>query len=123
MRPGNGGGFFYLTSSGEVISVPSPKGFEEHYVLLHDACFFEVSGPLAAAQGGAQGGGGEEVAARLRAAFRARAMVLRVLYAASTGPRAVDAMARQVSERGESCTLSGIMWCLRLRILRRVTSM
>ncbi|CBJ33221.1 calmodulin-like myosin-light chain [Ectocarpus siliculosus] len=98
--PGNGGGFFYFTSSGDMLSVPSPKGFEEHYVLLDDASFFEVSGPLAAAQGGEQGGGGEGVAASLRAAFRARAGVLRVLYAASTGPRAVDAMARQMRDTG-----------------------
>ncbi|CAM9542999.1 unnamed protein product, partial [Ectocarpus sp. 12 AP-2014] len=95
-----GGGFFYLTNGGEVLSVPSPKGFEERYVLLDDASFFEVSGPLAAAQGGAQGGSGDDVAASLRAAFRARAGVLRVLYAASTGPRTVDAMARQMRDTG-----------------------
>lgn len=101
--PGNGGGFFYLSSSsGEVLSIPSSRGFEERYVLLDDASFFEVSGPLGAAQSGGSGGGysggGDEVAARLRQVFRGRAGLLRIAYAASVGPRSVEAMAQQVKE-------------------------
>ena len=89
--PGIGGGFFYLMCTGEVLALPSPTGFEERYVLLDDASFFEVSGPL-----GAQG---KECAARLRGVFRARAGVLRVAYAASLRSRSVEAMARQVKRR------------------------
>lgn len=93
--PGNGGGFFYLSSSGEVLSIPSPSGFEERYVLLDDAAFFEVSGPLGAAQGGEDGG--EEVAARFRDVFRKRARMLRIVYTSAVGPRSVEAICRQVS--------------------------
>lgn len=97
--PGNGGGFFYLTTSGEVLSIPSSRGFEERFVLVDDASFFEVSGPLSAVQSGGSGGcGGQEVAARLRQVFRGRAGVLRIVYAASVGPRSVEAMAQQVRE-------------------------
>lgn len=96
IAPGIGGGFFYLTCSGEVLALPSPTGFEERYVLLDDAPFFEVSGPL-----GAQG---KECAARLRGVFRARAGVLRVAYAASVRPRSVEAMAQQVREMAPART-------------------
>lgn len=80
-----------------MLSVPTSSGFEERYVLLEDASFFEVSGPLGAAQGG--GDGGEEVAARLREIFRKRVGMLRVLYTSAVGPRSVEAICRQVSTR------------------------
>lgn len=95
--PGNGGGFFYLSSNGEVLSVPSPSGFDERYVLLDDASFFEVSGPLGASQGG--GDGGEEVAARFREIFRKKAGILRIAYTSAVGPRSVEAICRQVRRR------------------------
>eukprot|EP00752_Nemacystus_decipiens_P008770 g7826.t1 len=95
---GNGGGFFYLSSSGEVLSVPSPNGFEERYVLLDDASFFEVSGPLGAAQSG--GDGGEEVAARFREIFRKRAGMSRVVYTSAVVPRSVEAIGRQMNDTG-----------------------
>lgn len=85
---GSGGGFFYLMCTGQVRALPSPMGFDKRYVLLDDASFFEVSGPL-----GAQG---NEHAARLRGVFRARAGVLRIVYAASVRPRSIEAMVRQV---------------------------
>lgn len=77
-----------------MLSVPSRRGFEESYVHLDDASFFEVSGPLGAAQGG--GHGGEEVAARLREIFRKRAEMLRIGYTSAVGPRSVEAICRQV---------------------------
>lgn len=77
-----------------MLSVPSPTGFEDRYILLDDASFFEVSGPLSAAQGG--GDGAEEVAARLREVFRKRAEMLRVVYTSAAGPRSVEAICRQV---------------------------
>eukprot|EP00903_Cladosiphon_okamuranus_P006300 g6178.t1 len=95
---GNGGGFFYLSSSGEVLSIPSPSGFEERYVLLDDAAFFEVSGPLGAARD--SGDGGEEVAARFRDIFRKRAGMLRIVYTSSVGPRSVEAICRQMNDTG-----------------------
>lgn len=93
---GIGGGFFYLICTGEVLALPSPTGFEERYVLLDDAPFFEVSGPL--------GTQAKECAARLRGVFRARAGVLRVAYAASVRPRSVEAMAQQVRRRAPGRT-------------------
>lgn len=80
-----------------MLSVPSPTGFEERYILLDDASFFEVSGPLGAAQSG--GEGGEEVAARLREIFRRRAGILRIVYISAVGPRSVEAICRQVIMR------------------------
>ncbi|CAM9744831.1 unnamed protein product [Scytosiphon promiscuus] len=98
---GKGGGFFYLCRSSEVLSIPTPRGFEEHYVAIDDASFFEVSGPLrAAAEAGTNGCDGAEVAARLRDIFRMRATVLRVAYAPAVGPRSVEAMGRQMNDTG-----------------------
>lgn len=77
-----------------MLFVPSASGFEERYVLLDDASFFEVSGPLGAAQGG--GDGGEEMAARYREIFRKRAEMLRIVYTPAVGPRSVEAIGRQV---------------------------
>ncbi len=88
-----------------MLFAPSPRGFEERYVLLDHAPFFEVSAPLRAAQGAGGGGGGvadEEVASQFREIFRVRAEILRVIYAASMGPRSVAAMAGQVSEEGRN---------------------
>lgn len=87
-RPGNAGGFFYLMCTGEVLVLMSPGGFDERFVLLDDASFFEVSGPL-----GAQD---NEGAVRFRRIFRARSRVLRVLYTASVGQRSREAIAEQV---------------------------
>lgn len=94
-----------------MLYAPSPRGFEERYVLLDCASFFEVSAPLRAAQGAGGGGGGvadEEVASQLREIFQGRAEILRVIYAASAGARSVAAMAGQVGEeeRNRLATLS-----------------
>lgn len=85
---GNEGGTFYLMHTGDVIALPSPRGFEESYVLLNDASFFEVSAPL-----GAQD---HAEATRFREIFRSRSGVVRVLYTASVGRRAMGEIARRV---------------------------
>lgn len=74
--------------NGAVTAIPAPGGFHERYVLLNDAPFFEVSGPLSAADGFG--------ATRLRALHRARSRVLRVIYAVSVQGRSVEALANQV---------------------------
>lgn len=91
MQPGNAGAFFYLMDKGAITAIPAPGGFHERYVLLNDAPFFEVSGPLSAADGGG--------ATQLRALYRSRSRVLRVVYAVSVEGRSVEILANQVHQR------------------------
>lgn len=86
---GNAGGFFYLMDTGVITAIPAPQGFDERYILLNDASFFEVSGPLSAVD--CVG------AVRLRELYRARSRVLRIMYAVSVDERSVEALAQQVS--------------------------
>lgn len=88
--PESGGGFFYLMCTGNILAIPSSKGFNERYVALDDASFFEASGPLAA--------NSHAEAAALRELFRRRAWVLRVAYTASVGPRSIEAIAGQARD-------------------------
>lgn len=88
--PESGGGFFYLMCTGNILAIPSSKGFDERYVVLDDASFFETSGPLAADS--------HAEAASLRELFRRRAWVLRVAYTASVGPRSIEAIAGQARD-------------------------
>lgn len=74
--------------TGDVLALPSPRGFEESYVLLDDASFFEVSAPLAAQD--------HAEATSFREIFRSRSGVLRVLYTASVGRGAMKAITRRV---------------------------
>lgn len=87
--PGNAGVFFYLMDTGVITGVPAPRGYDERYVLLNDASFFEVSGPLSAVD--------FVGAVRLRGVYRARSRVLRIVYAISVDERSVDTLAQQVS--------------------------
>lgn len=77
--------------TGFVSAITATAGFSERYVLLDEAPFFHVLGPLAA----------EDIhgALRLRRLFAARDRVLRVLYTVLEGTRSADDFARQVSRR------------------------
>lgn len=80
--------------TGVVEAIPTTRGFDERYVLLDDASFFEVSGPLAAED--------DTGATLLRRLYRARARVLRIVYTIPVDLRSIDALAEQVRKGFES---------------------
>lgn len=86
---GRGSVYFYIMDTGAVIAIPTPRGFNERYVTLNDAPFFEVSGHFSEDN--------PDVALRTRRLFRARERILRILYVSSLDPRSADGFAHQVS--------------------------
>ncbi|CAM9986488.1 unnamed protein product, partial [Phaeothamnion confervicola] len=92
-------GFLYLMDDGDLLAVSS-EAFHRRYVLLADAGFFEVSGAVRRPP---------TEAMALRAAFRQRARVLRVLYAVSTAHHTLRALCRAVRAVNAAVQASGAL--------------